>query len=84
MLSIKRNSNCRYTSTFSRRGMIVTKDYPIGLTDEFANDVSRQSIWLAFLKKNDLEIMPLPIIVEKIRNHLSQPLMQAALLNTEN
>ena len=37
-------------ATFERRGMSMPDDVPIGLTDEFAHDASRQSLWLAFLK----------------------------------
>jgi len=41
-------------ATFERRGMPVPDTVPTGLTDEFAHDSSRQSLWLAFLKKNDI------------------------------
>ena len=30
-----------------------------GLSDEFANDQSRQALWVAFLKKNALPAVPL-------------------------
>jgi hypothetical protein len=60
--------------------MTAINQNPIGLTDEFANDSTRQSIWNAFLKKNNLEKISLPFVVEKIRNHLSQPLKNAASL----
>jgi hypothetical protein len=51
-------------ATFERRGMAVPDELPIGLTDEFAHDASRQSLWLAFLKKNELAPEPLAAIVE--------------------
>ena len=65
-------------ATFERRGMSMPDDVPIGLTDEFAHDASRQSLWLAFLKKNELPPDPLPGIVERLRVAL------APALNTSN
>ena len=38
-------------TTFRRRGTEIPLNLPIGLTDEFGNDLSRQSIWNVFLKK---------------------------------
>lgn len=58
-------------ATFERRGMSVPDTMPIGLTDEFAHDSSRQSLWLAFLKKNELPSEPLPVIVERLRTVLA-------------
>lgn len=43
---------------------------PAGLTDEFAHDASRQSLWLAFLRKNELPPEPLPRIVDRLRRAL--------------
>ena len=43
-------------ATFIRRGMPVPAVLPIGLTDEFATDSSRQAMWHAFLKKNEITI----------------------------
>lgn len=65
-------------ATFARRGMAVPTQLPIGLTDEFANDRSRQDLWSVFLKKNDLEAVPLQAIVTKLRNNLQGPLSQSA------
>jgi hypothetical protein len=47
------------TATFTRRGTVVPTELPIGLSDEFANDQSRQALWVAFLKKNVLPAVPL-------------------------
>jgi predicted nucleotidyltransferase component of viral defense system len=66
-------------ATFERRGMSVPDAVPIGLTDEFAHDSSRQSLWLAFLKKNDLPPEPLPAIVDRLRSALAPALNRAAL-----
>jgi hypothetical protein len=54
-------------ATFERRGMAAPVALPVGLTEEFGNDVSRQALWLAFLKKNELPSEPLPAIVGRLR-----------------
>jgi predicted nucleotidyltransferase component of viral defense system len=64
-------------ATFTRREMALPTQLPIGLTDEFANDPSRQNIWLAFLKKNQLSVTPLTNVVALIRTTL-QPVLQQA------
>jgi predicted nucleotidyltransferase component of viral defense system len=66
-------------ATFERRGMSVPDAVPIGLTDEFAHDSSRQSLWLAFLKKNELPPEPLPAIVDRLRSALAPALNRTAL-----
>ncbi len=66
-------------ATFERRGMSVPDALPVGLTDEFAHDASRQSLWLAFLKKNELLPEPLPAIVDRLRSALAPALNRAAL-----
>ncbi|MBU4506667.1 MAG: nucleotidyl transferase AbiEii/AbiGii toxin family protein [Hydrogenophaga sp.] len=63
-------------ATFERRGMPVSDTLPVGLSDEFADDASRQAMWLAFLRKNDLALEPLPEIVGKLRVSL-QPVLQS-------
>lgn len=65
-------------ATFERRGMSVPDAVPIALTDEFAHDSSRQSLWLAFLKKNELAPAPLPAIVDRLRTALAPALHRAA------
>jgi hypothetical protein len=67
------------TATFTRRGMTVPADTPIGLTDEFATDTTRQALWQAFLKKNKVEIKPLSHVVTSLRTRLQPILNQAAL-----
>ena len=57
-------------ATFERRGMKMPTQLPRGLTDEFAQDASRQSLWQAFLKKNDLPAEPLPAAVVRLREAL--------------
>ena len=65
-------------ATFIRRGMPVSAVLPIGLTDEFATDSSRQAMWHAFLKKNEITITPLSEVVAKLRLILEPALVQAA------
>ena len=65
-------------ATFERRGMPVPEAMPVGLMDEFAHDVSRQAMWLAFLKKNDLQQEPLPATVSRLRVALAQAWAHAA------
>jgi hypothetical protein len=60
-------------ATFTRRGMPLSEALPIGLTDEFANDPSRESMWKAFLRKNDMEQKPLTEVIAAIRNLIQMP-----------
>lgn len=69
-------------ATFSRRGMLVPAALPIGLTDEFATDSSRQTMWTAFLKKNQLAVTPLLEVVATLRTVLEPALVQAATFAT--
>jgi hypothetical protein len=66
-------------ATFERRGMAVPNALPIGLSDEFAQDSSRQALWRAFLMKNELPPEPLSATVDRLRAALTPTLNQAAL-----
>ena len=68
-------------ATFKRRATAVPTTLPIGLSDEFANDTSRQALWAAFLRKNDLAAAPLGEVVTALRDALQPALVQAALLD---
>lgn len=57
-------------ATFARRETDIPDAVPLGLTDEFASDASRQSLWRAFLKKNDLHEEPLEDVVRRLRDAL--------------
>ena len=65
-------------ATFKRRGMAVPTSLPIGLSDEFANDASRQALWRAFLNKNQLVAPPLSNLVLKLASQLQPTLHRAA------
>lgn len=64
-------------STFVRRAMKIPSDPPIGLTDEFAQDASRQALWLAFLRKNRLEAHSLGTTIVFLRESLLPALSDA-------
>jgi Nucleotidyl transferase AbiEii toxin, Type IV TA system len=68
-------------ATFTRRGTALPTALPIGLSDEFANDPSRQALWAAFLKKNVLPAVPLTSVVTTLRATLRSALGQAASTN---
>ncbi len=65
-------------ATFDRRSMAIADALPMGLSDEFARDASRQLLWLAFLKKNALPPEPLAAVVERLRSSLAPALKRAA------
>jgi predicted nucleotidyltransferase component of viral defense system len=65
-------------ATFERRGMVIPVELPIGLTDEFAHDASRQALWQAFVRKNELDPEPLATIVARLRLGLESMLKLAA------
>lgn len=65
-------------ATFERRGMAVPAELPVGLTDEFAHDASRQALWQPFVKKNELDPEPLAAIVGRLRLALEPALNRAA------
>jgi hypothetical protein len=65
-------------ATFIRREMSVPTELPVGLTDEFGIDPTRQAMWTAFLKKNQLAVTPLLGVVAKLRNALGPALVHAA------
>lgn len=67
-------------ATFIRRGMAVPASPPVGLTGEFSSDPSRQAMWKAFLKKNELAQQALPDIVTMLRTALEPALLRALSL----
>jgi hypothetical protein len=65
-------------ATFARRGTVLPRELPIGLSDEFANDLSRRALWSAFLRKNELASLPLLKVVTALRGKLWPALVNAA------
>jgi hypothetical protein len=64
---------------FERRGTVVPPSVPDGLSDEFATDPSRQALWLAFVRKNDLDLQPLTALVSALRTTFAPALRDAAV-----
>lgn len=62
-------------ATFDRRGMPVPEVLPVGLTGDLANDASRQLLWLAPLRKNELTPEPLTEVVGRLGAALACVLM---------
>jgi predicted nucleotidyltransferase component of viral defense system len=60
------------SATFIRRSMAIPDEVPIGLTEEFSSDPTRQKLWTAFLRKNDLKIIPLADVVARTRDMFEQ------------
>ena len=54
-------------ATFERRKMAMPSSVPVGFTDAFATDATKQTQWNAFLKKNRLDAIALAIVVNKLR-----------------
>lgn len=65
-------------ATFTRRGTALSGKLPAGLSDEFAGDATRNAMWLSFLKKNELNVIPLVVIVAAIRARLLPALIRAS------
>jgi len=59
-------------ATFARRHTALPGAYPIGLSDIFAYDATKQVQWRAFLKKNGLEPLDLGEVVKTIRERALQ------------
>lgn len=55
-------------ATFERRKMPLPTTVPIGLSDSFASDVTKQTQWNAFLKRNQLEPTVLADVVSTLRD----------------
>lgn len=57
-------------ATFERRGTEVPQGVPLALTDEFANDPSKQAQWKAFLRKSDLEFIEFGEVIAELRKFI--------------
>lgn len=68
-------------ATFQRRQTSVPENMPLGLSDEFANDTTKQAQWRAFLGKNRLDAPTLIEVIEEVRNFVAEPLELARQMN---
>lgn len=66
------------TATFACRATALPATTPIGLSDEFATDTTKQTQWRAFMTKNRLDVPPLPQVVAHLRTFLESILGKAA------
>ena len=53
------------------------------MTDEFAGDASRQALWFAFLKKNELSAVPLQTVITALRADVQVAFKQAVAIAVE-
>lgn len=68
-------------ATFERRRTVFPIGPPIGLSDEFINDAQKEKQWLAFLRKNALDSMPLATVINDLRIFLL-PVLASASTNS--
>jgi hypothetical protein len=68
-------------ATFQRRQTLVPENMPLGLSDEFAHDTTKQTQWKAFLGKNRLDAPTLNEVIEEVRNFVAVPLELARQKN---
>lgn len=68
-------------ATFERRRTVFPEETPIGLSDEFINDAQKEKQWLAFLRKNALDLMPLATVINDLRIFLL-PVLASASTNS--
>lgn len=54
-------------ATFDRRKMPMPTTVPIGFSNTFAGDATKQTQWKAFLKKNQLDPIVLSDVVNRLR-----------------
>jgi hypothetical protein len=59
-------------ATFARRRTAMPSAIPIGLSDAFADDTTKQTHWRAFLNKNKLDPMDLGDVIRAIRARTAQ------------
>jgi hypothetical protein len=65
-------------ATFERRGTTVPNGEPDGLSVVFTQDEQKNKQWQAFQRKNRLEPIPLPAVIDDLRNFLLPMLVIAA------
>ena len=65
-------------ATFARRQTPMPAARPIGLSDAFANDATKQMQWRAFLKKNKLPALDLDEVVRYVHERARQSQLASA------
>lgn len=64
-------------ATFNRRRRPLPEDTPLGLSDEFAGDDVKRTMWAAFLSRNRITAPELDQVVKSIRDFVAEPLRLA-------
>jgi hypothetical protein len=64
-------------ATFQSRQTLVPENMPLGLSDEFAHDTTKQTQWKAFLGKNRLDAPTLNEVIVEVRSFVKEPLKLA-------
>lgn len=64
-------------ATFQRRGTALPIGVPLGLSNEFGQDLMKQTQWNAFLNKNRLDAPTLEEVIVEVRNFVAEPLRLA-------
>jgi hypothetical protein len=59
-------------ATFARRKLQMPSDWPVGLSQAFAGDPTKQAQWRGFLMKNRLDPVALPDVVARLRAGLAR------------
>jgi hypothetical protein len=65
--------------TFERRGTPISATLPVGLSEDFAMDRTKQIQWKAFLSKNKLEAPPLGDVVGLLRSFWRETIANSQL-----
>ncbi len=63
--------------TFAVRSTPLPQQVPLGLSNEFGEDLGKQEQWRAFLRRNEVAEAPLPQVVALIREALMPVLFRA-------
>ena len=59
-------------ATFARRQTAIPTETPVGLSDSFVNDLTKQAQWRAFLRKNKLDAIDLHDVVTLLRERFQK------------
>ena len=68
-------------ATLERREAVTPNGVPVGLSDEFAQNRQKNQQWQAFQRKNRLEPMPLPTVIDYLQKFLL-PVLSAITTRT--
>jgi hypothetical protein len=74
---------CRaLAATFARRGTLLPEDVPLALTPQFSGDPAKAAAWLAFARRNGLQVPELSVVAVQLQNFLMPPVRAAATQST--